>query len=137
MRNNLWIVLLFPLFLFSEEYLLDLGHYGSVRYIYEGEKLLSVERLTVLGEVAYTHSYRYNPEGRLISEKLIGNLGEIVYGEGKITSPYSSEEIAYLPEEGVIRHTVDGIVHSYPFHKVGELVTSTPNICRDEPGQSH
>ncbi len=66
----LWIL---PGMLFCNEYSLSLGRLGSVRYLHEDGRLLHVDRISPEGEILYTHSYRYNEQGKILSENLIGD----------------------------------------------------------------
>lgn len=106
-----------PAFAFSHEYLLSLGEFGSIRYTYDDEHLLQVERLSPSENVMYTHVYRYGLEGNLISESLIGDLGEIVYEDGIVRSPYSLENFAFDDEGTLIEHCYDGIFSKLTFDK--------------------
>lgn len=135
MSYLVWVVFLFPSLLVSDEYILDLGSIGSVRYTYQEGRLLFVERLTVYGDVKYIHSYYYDIQGRLASEELIGDLGKIIYQQETARSPYSYEQLKYVPEENIFYHTLDEMVYSYPLLNNGELAIDKPDIQRDNKGR--
>ena len=65
--------------LFGEISVLPLGDLGSVRYVSKDQRLLRVERVSPSDELMYVHSYHYDEDGKLISEDLIGELGEVIY----------------------------------------------------------
>lgn len=78
---------------------------SSIRYLYEGALLSSVQRVEKQGEVVYQHGYQYDLEpGRLIQSHLIGDCGPISYTydargcPSTIQSEWWSETI---PEEGL------------------------------------
>lgn len=61
----------------NEDYTVDIPNVGQIRYEYEGGDLVRVRRLTLAGQELYVHAYHYDDDHRLISETLIGDLGEI------------------------------------------------------------
>jgi|JI9StandDraft_1071089.scaffolds.fasta_scaffold52264_3 RHS repeat-associated protein len=106
-------LILLPSLIFSQESLLSLAELGSVRYTYNNEYLSQVDRLSPMGEVLYTHAYEYDSNGNLLIEKLIGGLGEIIYKETTIKSPYSLEHFI-LDNEGVlVEHSIDGDIVNF------------------------
>lgn len=123
MRNFFWLLFLIPIFLFSDEQILDLGSFGSVRYIYQDGRLFQVDRLSISNEVVYSHFYRYNDEGILLSEKLIGDLGEIVYEDFSVISPYSREEISYDQNSRLIHYHFEDMSYEYRVGIGNELIT--------------
>ena len=92
----------------EDEQILSLGEYGSVRYINADQHLLRVERLSLTYEVMYRHSYRYDENGKLVSESLIGDLGEVVYeSDIVVRSPFGLEECEFDENHNLIKHTID------------------------------
>lgn len=124
MKFLLQFLAILPVFVFSHEYLLFLGEYGSVRYTHNDKHLLQVDRLSPSEGVLYTHTYHYSSEGNLLSENLIGDLGEVIYEDGIIKSPYSSESFVFDEEGRLQEHRLDGILSKLTFDKAKE------NICR-------
>jgi RHS repeat-associated protein len=110
--------------LFADPFVLDLGPIGTVRYTYADGHLLQVERLSLREEVLYSHTYLYNVHGQLVGEQLIGDLGDIIYEQGSITTPYSREEVIY--NNGEVIHSLDGVTHRYSLTDQGSLIESPP-----------
>lgn len=125
MRSFFRILFFLPILLFSDQYLLDLGSLGSVCYLHQDGRLLQVNRLSLSNELLYSHSYQYNEDGVLVSEELIGGLGEVVYGNGVVLTPYSREEIFYDQEH--IQYRFDDISYDYVLN--GEKC----ELCRKTP----
>jgi hypothetical protein len=93
MKEFLRFMLLLPAFLVGEDVLLDLGAQGAVRYECDEEKISRIVRISPEGEEFYSHGYVYDEDGRLISESLIGGLGEITHHEdGTCSIPFKREE---------------------------------------------
>jgi RHS repeat-associated protein len=137
MRFTVSCLLVLQASLFAHEATLSLGGLGSVRYTYDEEHLFEIDRLSPLGEVMYTHSYNYSEEGRLISENLIGNLGEIVYqGNGVVKSPYHLEICEYDERGNLVRHTQDEVIREYSYNDLNELISEeVGELCEyDERG---
>ncbi len=114
-----------------KEWVLSLGDMGSVRYIYDDNALLYVDRLSPSNEVMYRHSYVYNEQGVLIREDLIGNLGTLTHEKpGIVTSPYHLEICEYDTQGNVIRHVQDDLVREYSYNE-HELITEnvSEEIC--------
>ena len=131
MKFAISLVLIFQVFLCAHEYVLPLGDLGSVHYVYDEHILLHINRLSSAGELMYTHSYNYDVNGQLISENLIGDLGELVYeGQGTVKSPYHLEVCEYDVSQNLIRHTQDEIVRKYYYNDRNELVSEYPRILR-------
>lgn len=103
--------------------ILLLGELGSVRYTSDDQHLLQVERLSPSDEIMYTHSYRYDESGKLTSESLIGNLGEVVYeSNGVVKSPFSLEVCEYDENHNLIKHTLNGISKEYTYNKLNQII---------------
>lgn len=122
MKLLLKLLAIVPVFAFTHEYLLSLGEFGGVRYTYDNEHLLQVERLSPSEEVLYTHTYQYSPEGNILSENLIGNLGEISYEAGIVRSPYSLESFSFDEEGALTEHRLDGTLCKLTFDETTEYI---------------
>ena len=95
---------------------------GSIRYICDDRHLLRIDRLCPLGKILYFHSYNYDENDRLVSESLIGGLGEIVYEENSsVRSPYHLEICEYDAQHNLVKHTQDEIVRAYDYNHLNEL----------------
>jgi len=83
--------------LFAEEVVVDLQNLGKVVYCFEDGLCEKIVRLSPLGEVKYEHVYHYDQDKKIISESLIGGLGEITYSgnfeEGRLVAntPFGEE----------------------------------------------
>ncbi len=103
---------------------LSLGELGSICYISDDSNLLHVERRMASGEVMYRHSYHYDESGKLVSESLIGDLGEIVYtGNGLIQTPFSLEICEYDENHNLIRHALDEVLNEYFYDDCNQLIS--------------
>lgn len=139
MTRTLFIFLfLFPITLFSHfAYYtksdgrintIDLQENGTVHYIYDGNRIVQIIRKSPEGKVLYTHTYTYNDQGYVISEDLIGNVGQIQYGAdfdtctSIINSPYHQELCQYNDKHQLISHTQDGITKEYQYNNSNELI---------------
>jgi len=106
-----------------KEYRLRIENAGSVRYLYEGNCLLHIERLSLDEQLLYRHSYFYNQEGILIKEKMIGDLGEILHEKpGVVKSPYHIEICDFDKKGNLIKHTQDNIIREYTYTDAKKLV---------------
>ena len=111
MRYTIGLLIILQSLLGASEYILPLGNLGSVHYFYNDKTLLHIDRFSSSEELMYRHSYNYDADGRLISERLIGDLGEVIYSEpGVIKSPYHIEICEYDDQHNLIRHTQDNAV---------------------------
>ena len=108
--------------LFGEISVLHLGELGSVRYITEDQRLLRVERVSPSDELMYVHSYHYDEDGKLISEDLIGELGEVIYDSTTIKTPFSLEICEYDERGNPSRHVLDGVSREYFFDSNNKLI---------------
>ena len=131
MKFKIGLLVLLQIILCAHEYTLPLGRFGSVQYVYEDGMLLHINRRSSSGELMYKHSYNYDANRRLISEGLIGDLGEIVYeGPGVQKSPYHLEICEYDNHQNVIRHTQDTLVREYSYNDLNELITEdSTELC--------
>jgi RHS repeat-associated protein len=97
MRRYFFLFLMFPLMLIAETRTVDLQEFGKVVYYIEDGLCEKIVRLSPSGEIKYEHQYHYNDCQQVVSESLIGSLGEINYSgniqEGYLsaTSPFGEE----------------------------------------------
>lgn len=99
MYTLLRLLLIIPVCLFAREEILNLGDLGCVRYDMQDERILKVTRISPEGDELYSHGYNYDEEGNLLSESLIGGLGEIVYhNDGSVSTPFKRQKEAPLRE---------------------------------------
>ncbi len=139
MQHLIWLFSLSSILLCSsEEKILPLGKHGNIRYVYEQEKLIRVDRLDSSDQVMYSHSYCYGEDGRLVAECLIGGLGEVIYDGDRIISPVSEEGCEYDENHNLVKHTIDGVVHEYAYDSSNRMITnSSITPCnRDEYGNT-
>lgn len=107
---------------------------GSIEYLYDDALLKQVMRISNFGDILYTHSYSYNKEGKLISENLIGGLGQINYTFDpihhilQIDSPYSSELCYYDTENHLIKHKLGDDLYEYSYDSLNGLITTDQDI---------
>ncbi|MEI8301492.1 MAG: RHS repeat-associated core domain-containing protein [Chlamydiota bacterium] len=124
MRHIVGLLIAFCSVVSAKEDTFSLGEAGSVHYVWDDEQLLYIERRSLEEDLIYRHSYHYNTEGYLVSESLIGDLGEIIYSKsGVITSPYHTEICEYNENLSLIRHNQDGVIKEYSYNDVNELIT--------------
>ncbi|MBM3191651.1 MAG: RHS repeat-associated core domain-containing protein [Chlamydiae bacterium] len=125
MRHIIALMVIFQVFICTEEYRLSLGDFGSVHYLYEGKLLLHIDRCSSSQELMYRHSYHYDVNGQLVSETLIRGLGEIVYSKpGVVISPYHREICEYDEQGNLIKQMQDGRVEEYAYNDLNELITA-------------
>jgi RHS repeat-associated protein len=121
--NEFFLLLFTSLILFSEEVIVSLGQLGSLRYLVENALLVQIDRLSLDGDVSYSHNYHYNREGILVSESLIGELGTIFYSENFVTEgPYTSESYTVNEINHLIIHTRDNVTQKYECDDSGKLI---------------
>lgn len=107
---------------------IDLQENGTVNYIYDGNRIVQIIRKSLEGKVLYTHTYTYNEQGYVISEDLIGNVGQIQYeadfgaSTSIINSPYHQEICEYNDKHQLIKHTQDGVTQGYQYNDCNELI---------------
>jgi RHS repeat-associated protein len=131
MRYTIGLLIILQSLLCASEYILPLGNLGSVHYIYDDTTLLHIDRFSSSEELMYRHSYKYDADGSLISESLIGDLGEVIYSEpGIVKSPYHVEVCEYDDQHNLIRHTQDNTLREYSYNDLNELITQdSGEIC--------
>ncbi|MDX8430648.1 MAG: hypothetical protein SNF33_02410 [Candidatus Algichlamydia australiensis] len=93
-------IFLFSLFLLgsllADKVVLSLGQLGSVHYFYDDDCLSLISRVSPEGKIIYSHSYEYDSSGKLLSENLIGNLGQVYYdNDCLIHTPFGIETCEY------------------------------------------
>lgn len=94
MKGFFRAIFLLPIFLLAREEFLSLGELGSVRYEFENNKLLKVVRLSPEDDELYSHNYCYGEDGKLIAERLIGGVGEIIHhGDGSVSTPFERQQM--------------------------------------------
>jgi len=128
MKFRLTLLFFLPFFLFAEEHILPLGELGSVRYKHENQRLNQIDRLLPNGQILYTHTYHYDDQNHIISESLIGELGEILYGtKNSVRSPYHFESSEYDSRQNLVKHTKDESVREYKYNCLNELICEDSN----------
>ncbi len=122
----------------GQEKLLSLGDHGKVRYIFDQEKLVQIDRLDEENTTIYSHSYHYGEDGRLISEDLIGCLGEVVHQGSRIITPFGEEVCHFDESHHLVKHIVHGAVHQYEYNSKHQIVVQddAPPFQRDEKGDT-
>ncbi|MCH9621641.1 MAG: hypothetical protein S4CHLAM20_10660 [Chlamydiia bacterium] len=124
MQILVYSFVILPFVLFGEAFLLPLEEKGSIRYNIENNLIQSVERLSKEGEVLYSHNYFYNKNGKLLKERMIGGLGEIIYYEdNSVESPYHIEKIDQDDVGHIVSHTIDDRTKTYKYTQEGHLIT--------------
>ena len=71
--------------------------------------------MSLSDELMYVHSYHYDEDGKLISEDLIGELGEVIYDSATIKTPFSLEVYEHDERGNFARHVLDGVSREYDF----------------------
>jgi RHS repeat-associated protein len=122
MRYLFGIFSIVLMILSAEEKVLSLGKHGSVRYMFDQEKLIQIDRLDVNGEEMYSHSYHYGEDGRLSSEDLIGGLGKVIHDGDKVISPFGLEVCEYDENHNLIKHTLNGVSKEYIYNELNQIV---------------
>lgn len=107
---------------------LRMGSQGDVLYTYDPLFLRGVTRTSSKGEVLYEHTYKeYDENGNLVSENLIGDLGQInhitdVRGQKElISSPYFSQECGYDAVGNLVSNIIDRSEHRYSYDELSQL----------------
>ena len=122
MRFLFYLLCCLSISLFADVSVLSLGNLGSVRYFSDDQHLLQIERLSSSDEVMYTHSYQYDETGKLISESLIGDLGDVFYDDTVVRSPFSLEICEYDENHNLVRYTLDGITREFSYNEVNQMI---------------
>ncbi len=122
----------------AEERILSLGDHGSVRYLFDQEKLVQIDRLDAEGREMYSHSYHYGEDGRLISEDLIGGLGGVIHDGDRVASSFGEEVCEYDDNHNLVKHTIDGVIHEYAYDSNNQMIIQddAPFFKRDENGDT-
>lgn len=107
---------------------LRMGSQGEVLYTYDPLFLRGVTRTSSRGEVLYEHTYEeYDEAGNLVSENLIGDLGQITHmtdvrGQKElISSPYFSQECGYDAVGNLISNIIDKAERRYSYDGLSQL----------------
>lgn len=102
---------------------------GSISYRYDDKHLLEVSRISLAGEIAYTHTYEYDSFDGLLYEELISNLGRISYSKDpvertvRIESPYNYE-VCKLNSDGLLAsHVLNGNSAEFEYDNNNQLIT--------------
>ncbi len=109
---------------------------GEISYKYDPLYLREVTRFSQSGKALYTHRYEnYDLDGNLLSEKLLGDLGEVLHNtdlrgqETAISSPYFSQNCSYDSTGNLIENVVDQVEHFYTYDGLSQL-SSEKNSSR-------
>lgn len=107
---------------------LRMNQEGEVLYAYDPLFLRQVTRTSNRGDILYSHTYEeYDLDGNLITESLIGNLGQITHAtdiRGQktfISSPYFSEECAYDEVGNLVSNIIDKAESRYSYDGLFQL----------------
>lgn len=109
---------------------LELGKSGYVQYHYDDNHLLKITRHTKEGDLLYAHTYDYDSPHHPIKEKLISDLGEIVYAASYdsenltlvTTSPVHCEECHYNSQAQLLTRIQDQNVQDYSYDEKNRLI---------------
>lgn len=109
--------------------MLKISNLGAIEYQYEGTRLVAIRRLSPFLE-SYIHRYQYDPSGNVISEKLIGDLGEIHYSQ-KANSilcegPDYFERVCKNDTGNVISHQIGNNLMAYEYDSFSQLMGFDP-----------
>ncbi|MCH9624974.1 MAG: hypothetical protein S4CHLAM123_01360 [Chlamydiales bacterium] len=103
---------------------------GSISYTYDLLFLRSVSRLSMDGQLQYTHQYEnYDLDGNLLSERLIFDLGNLNHRfdlkgrQSKIHSPYFSQKCSYDECDNLIENIIDNQPISYTYDALSQLTS--------------
>ncbi|MCX6989869.1 MAG: hypothetical protein NTX49_02210 [Chlamydiae bacterium] len=107
---------------------LKMANQGEVLYTHDPLFLRGVTRTSDKGETLYTHTYEgYDLDGHLLSECLMGNLGQVVHltdlrgQKASISSPYFSQEWRYDSAQNLISNITDGVEERYSYDGLSQL----------------
>jgi RHS repeat-associated protein len=113
---------------FSRLTSLKMGSQGEVFYVYDPLFLRKVLRTSSRGETLYEHRYEdYDEDGNLVTERLIGSLGDVTYAfdprghKRSISSPYFSQQCQYDPTGNLVNSIVDGAETRYSYDGLSQL----------------
>lgn len=118
--------------LFNRPTMLKIGNHGAILYTYDSLFLKSVTRIAPTGEELYTHRYdQFDWDGNLISESLIGNLGQVVHETDEIgrrtgsTSSYFTQLCSYDPCSNLTTNIIDRVETRYTYDDLCQLNSET------------
>ncbi len=107
---------------------LRMNREGEVLYSYDPLFLRQVTRTSSRGDTLYSHTYEdYDLDGNLISENLIGDLGQVVHAtdpkglKAYISSPYFSQQCGYDSVGNLISNIVDRAENRYSYDDLSQL----------------
>jgi len=107
---------------------LKMGTQGEVLYTYDPLYSRGVTRISPRGEILYTHTYEnYDWDGNLVSESLLGNLGQVIHAtdlrgqKASISSPYFSQECRYDAVGNLISNITDRAEQRYSYDGLSQL----------------
>jgi YD repeat-containing protein len=108
---------------------LKMATQGEVLYSYDPLYLRAVTRISNLRGVLYMHTYKdYDWDGNLVTESLVGNIGDVVHttdlkGQiASISSPFYSQEYLYDPSGKLINAGLDRSEHLQYYERLPRLV---------------
>lgn len=114
---------------FSRPLLLNIEDQGQIRYNYDPLFLKSIVRMSKQGRSLYTHTFeKYDLDGNLIQEHLIGGLGQVIYKmdvrgqRTQISSPYFSQECHYDSVQNLVSSTIDRAESCYQYDEISQIV---------------
>ncbi|MBI3231995.1 MAG: RHS repeat protein, partial [Candidatus Doudnabacteria bacterium] len=115
---------------------LDMGSQGNVTYTYDPLFLRKIERISSTGQTLYQHTYEeYDLNGYLLSERLIGNLGQTLHvtdptgRKTALSNPYFSQKCIYDSAGNLLSSLVDEEEHHYTYDDLSQLSSETnPNL---------
>ena len=114
---------------------LKISDVGQIVYNYDPLFLKDVTRISKKGEFIYSHHYeKYDLDGNLVAENLIGNLGQVLHTtdlKGRkvgISSPYFSETCTYDPSGNLLRSILDRTEHTYTYDDLSQLISEDQTV---------
>ncbi|MGC1879424.1 MAG: RHS repeat-associated core domain-containing protein [Rhabdochlamydiaceae bacterium] len=114
---------------------LKMGREGEIAYAYDPLFLRNVIRLSGGGKTLYTHHYEdYDLDGNLLSENLIGDLGQVIHAtdlkgqKTAISSPYFSQSCAYDARGDLSINVIDGHEHRYTYDDLSQLTSESQSL---------
>lgn len=115
---------------FNRPLSITMGEAGSVLYQYDPLFLRDLIRVSKEGETLYRHAYyKYDLDGNLVVEKLMGELGFVVHGtevRGKktsLSSPYFSQFCTYDARGNRTHSVADGLESLYSYDHTSQLTS--------------
>lgn len=105
---------------------------GEISYSYDPLFLKAVTRYSNTCEELYTHRYEtYDLAGNLLTEQLIGGLGQIAHQTNlrgqktAITSPYFTQSCSYDSVGNLIENISSETKHEYSYDGLSELISES------------